>query len=69
MVPSADACWAVGTGGAEDGGGLVLVFGEDLVIAVRADVGEGERGGRGELALDLEGVGEDGGGGEVGLDV
>ena len=54
--------------GADDGGGLVEIAGEDLVVAVRADVADGEGGVRGDLLLDLEGVGEERGGGDVGLD-
>ena len=65
--PGGEGCGAGGRG-ADDGGGFVEVFGEDLVVAVGADVAEGERGVGCDLLLGPERPGEDGRGGEVGLD-
>ena len=52
---------------ADGEGGLVEVAGEDLVGAMRADVGDGQRGGGGDLLLDVNRPSEDGGGAQVGL--
>jgi len=51
--------------GLDDAGGLVQVFGEYLVVAVRTDVADGERGLRGDLLLDAQRPGQ----GCRGLDV
>src|SRR6266851_1345800 len=47
-------CGGAGGVGAGDGDGFVLVLGEDLMVAVRADIADGERGVGSDLLLDLE---------------